>query len=203
MLPLLWRKCSTKCCQQSFGALWPPIQNSELACRIPGASGAKAILPRFPNLCFGWRNFWGWSSSAFVDCTHRIAFHVFCRSWPIHGPVVFVTKASRQMILKPWPCQPFEQAQPPTVDFNHYAAFFTGACSCQLASEGSRTVQGASRSINARNKLLCDDAVHDAVVVAVAVFCLRRCCCWSVLCFVEFSLGKTLDSNNIEHCSAF
>ena len=143
MLPLLWRKCSTKCCQQSFGALWPPIQNSELACRIPGASGAKAILPRFPNLCFGWRNFWGWSSSAFVDCTHRIAFHVFCRSWPIHGPVVFVTKSSRQMILKPWPCQPFEQAQPPTVDFNHYAAFFTGACSCQLASEGSRTVQGA------------------------------------------------------------
>ena len=62
-------------------------------------------------------------------------------------------------------------------------------------------MQGASRSINARNKLLCDDAVHDAVVVAVAVF--RRCCCWSVPCFVEFSLGKTLDSNNIEHCSAF
>ena len=53
MLPLLWRKCSTKCCQQSLGAPWPPIQNSELACRIPGASGAKAILPRYPNLCFG------------------------------------------------------------------------------------------------------------------------------------------------------
>ena len=53
LLPLLWRKCSTKCCQQSLGAPWPLIQNSELACRIPGASGAKAILPRFPNLCFG------------------------------------------------------------------------------------------------------------------------------------------------------
>ena len=52
MLPLLWRKCSTKCCQQSFGALWPPIQNSELACRIPVASGAKAVLPRYPNLCY-------------------------------------------------------------------------------------------------------------------------------------------------------
>ena len=62
---------------------------------------------------------------------------------------------------------------------------------------------GASRSTNARNKLLCDDAVHDAVVVAVAVSCLRRCCCWSVLWFAEFSLGKDLDSKNIEHCNAF
>ena len=80
------------------------------------------------------------------------------------------------------------------MDFLAY--FWFGSTSCFADT-------GASRSTNARNKLLCDDAVHDAVVVAVAVFCLRRCCCWSVPCFVEFSLGKALDSNNIEHCSAF
>ena len=47
---------------------------------------------------------------------------------------------------------------------------------------------GASRSTSARNKLLCDDADHDAVVVAVAVFCLRRFSCW-----------KGLDSKNIRY----
>ena len=52
MLPLLWRKCSTRCCHQTFGAPWLQIQNSELACRIPVASGAKAVLPRYPNLCY-------------------------------------------------------------------------------------------------------------------------------------------------------
>ena len=69
------------------------------------------------------------------------------------------------------------------------------------AARNSFADTGASRSTNARNKLLCDDAGNDAVVVSVAVFCPRRCCCWRVLMFVEFSLGKEgLDSKNIEHC---
>ena len=61
----------------------------------------------------------------------------------------------------------------------HYLFGFTIICFADT---------GASRSTSARNKLLCDDADHDAVVVAVAVFCLRRCCCW-----------KGLDSKNIRY----
>ena len=54
------------------------------------------------------------------------------------------------------------------MDFLAY--FWFGSTSCFADT-------GASRSTNARNKLLCDDAVHDVVVVAVVVFCLSRCLC--------------------------
>ena len=43
-------------------------------------------------------------------------------------------------------------------------AYFWFGSTCCFADTG------ASRSTNARNKLLCDDAVHDVVVVAVAIF---------------------------------
>ena len=69
MLPLLWRKCSTKCCHQTLGAPWPQIQNSELACRIPVASGAKAVLPRYPNLCYCFGYFLGYTTHS--DCILR------------------------------------------------------------------------------------------------------------------------------------
>ena len=45
--------------------------------------------------------------------------------------------------------------------------------------------------------MLCDDAVHDAVIVAVAVFALAF-----AVAGVFLVLLSALDSNNIEHCSA-